>query len=163
MCLNTAGNKTFSKRVFLVPALSLPVGTTPSRSTIPACTNPHPYLTDGTPEESFEITNIQENGAELSFHVHFFGTSVDDHQGDALQSDERIAVHPNPTNGILFVEGQDMQFVELFNALGQRVLTQMAENSAFAEITLADLPTGIYVLRVVMNDDAVSVKKVVKE
>lgn len=56
-----------------------------------------------------------------------------------------------------------MQFVELFNTLGQRVLTQMAENSAFAEITLADLPTGIYVLRVVMNDGAVSVKKVVKE
>jgi hypothetical protein len=56
-----------------------------------------------------------------------------------------------------------MQHVELFNTLGQRVLTQMVENSAFAEITLGDLPTGIYVLRVVMNDGAVSVKKVVKE
>ena len=56
-----------------------------------------------------------------------------------------------------------MQFVELFNTLGQRVLTQMAENSAFAEITLGDLPTGIYVLRVVMKGGAVSMQKVVKE
>ena len=133
------------------------------RTSFGPTTNPHPYLTDGTPEESFEITNIQENGTELTFHVHFFGTAVDDHQGDALQSDERIAVHPNPTNGILFVEGQDMQFVELFNTLGQRVLTQMAENGALTEISLSNLPTGIYVLRVVLNDGAVNVQKVVKE
>jgi hypothetical protein len=31
------------------------------------------------------------------------------------------------------------------------------------EISLSNLPTGIYVLRVVLNDGAVSVKKVVKE
>ena len=72
-------------------------------------------------------------------------------------------MHPNPTNNNLFVNGKDMQSLELFNTLGQRVLTQTVENGASAEISLSNLPAGIYVLRVVMNGGAVSVKKVVKE
>ena len=126
-------------------------------------TNPHPYLTDGTPEESFEITDIHENGSELSFHVHFFGTAVDDHQIEIAQTDNRIAVHPNPTNNNLFVNGEDMQRLELFNTLGQRVLTQTVENGASAEISLANLPAGLYLLRVKMNSGEVSVQKVVKQ
>jgi hypothetical protein len=134
-----------------------------NRTAFGPTTNPHPYLTDGTPEESFEITNIQENGAELSFHVHFFGTSVDDHQTEIAQMDNHIAVHPNPTNNNLFVNGEDMQSLELFNTLGQRVLTQMVENGASAEISLSNLPAGIYLLRVKKNGGEVSVQKVVKQ
>ena len=32
------------------------------RTSFGPTTDPHPYLTDGTPEVSFEITDIQENG-----------------------------------------------------------------------------------------------------
>ena len=125
-------------------------------------TNPHPYLTDGTPENSFEITDIQENGNELTFHVHFFDDGIEDHQADGLLSNDRIAVHPNPTTDKLFVEGRDMQRVELFNTVGQYVLTQVAENMDATEISLADLPSGVYLLRVLTTDGAFSVQKVVK-
>jgi len=133
------------------------------RTTFGPTTNPHPYLTDGTPEESFEITDVQENGTELTFHVHFFEDAVDDHQTEIPQVDNRITVHPNPTNNNLFVNGEGMQSLELYNTLGQRVLTQTIENSEFAEISLANLPTGIYLLRVRMNGGEVSVQKVVKQ
>ena len=125
-------------------------------------TNPHPYLTDGTPEESFEITDIQENGTSLTFHVHFFGDGVDDHQAEDYVSDEYIAVHPNPTSDKLFVEGNDMQRVELFNTMGQCVLNQIVDNSAGTEISLSGMSAGIYLLRVVMNGGCVRVQKVVK-
>jgi hypothetical protein len=72
-------------------------------------------------------------------------------------------VHPNPTSGNLFVKGQDIQYVELFNTMGQCVLTQMADNAANAEISLAGMPSGIYLLRVVTNDGSVSLTKVVKQ
>lgn len=125
-------------------------------------TNPHPYLNDGTPEESFEITDIQENGSELTFHVHFFEDAVDDHQSEALPTEKLITVHPNPTNSNLFVSGRDMQRMELFNTLGQCVMTQNVEDGEYAEISLVDLPTGIYLLRVMMNDGTVSVQKVMR-
>ena len=52
--------------------------------------------------------------------------------------------------------------MELFNTMGQRVLTQVADNDSFAEISLAELPSGVYLLRVVMKGGSVSVQKVVK-
>ena len=132
------------------------------RTSFGPTTNPHPYLTDGTPENSFEITDIQENGGELTFHVHFFDDGIEDHHADGMLSDDRLAVHPNPTTDKLFVEGRDLQRVELFNTVGQCVLTQVTENLDATEISLADLPTGIYLLRVVMDGGSVSVQKVVK-
>ena len=125
-------------------------------------TNPHPYLNDGTPEESFEITNIHENGNQLTFHVHFFEDAIDDHQFEGPQCDERLAVHPNPTTDKLVVEGQEMQRVELFNTLGQCVLTHEVEQSEYAEISLAELPVGVYLLRVLKDGGSFSVQKVVK-
>ena len=126
-------------------------------------TNPHPYLTDGTPEESFEITDIHENGSELTFHVHFFEDGIDEQPSAELPSEALVVVHPNPTSGNLFVNGQDIQHVELFNTMGQCVLTQMADNADNAEISLAGMPSGIYLLRVVTNDGSVSLTKVVKQ
>ena len=126
-------------------------------------TNPHPYLTDGTPEESFEITDIHENGSELTFHVHFFEDGIADHPSEGNPSEGQIVVRPNPTTDRLFVEGQDLQQVELFNVMGQCLLTQMADNTANAEISLAGMPSGIYLLRVVTNNGSVSLTKVIKQ
>ena len=126
-------------------------------------TNPHPYLTDGTPENSFEITDINENGNELTFHVHFFNDGIEDHPSEGYLSDERIAVHPNPTNDRLFVEGRSLKQVELFNVMGHCVMTLMVDNTANAEISLAGIPSGIYLLRVVTNNGSTSVTKVVKK
>ena len=119
-------------------------------------TNPHPYLTDGTPETSFEITDIQENGTQLTFHVHFFNEDVEETMTDNL------AVYPNPATDKLFVSGQNMKYVELFNALGQCVMSQVADNDASTEISLLDLPDGIYLVRVLMNNGETEVRKVTK-
>lgn len=121
-------------------------------------TNPHPYLTDGTPENSFEITDIRENGNQLTFHVHFFYDGVDD-----VDTDESLSAYPNPVADRLVVSGHDMKQVELVNIMGQRVLVNGIGNDENVELSLVGLSTGVYLLRVMMDNGSVVVKKVVKK
>ena len=69
------------------------------RTSFGPTTDPHPYLTDGTPENSFEITNIQENGNQLTFHVHFFDTGIEEHT-----LADNVRVYPNPATDVINVE-----------------------------------------------------------
>lgn len=119
---------------------------------------PHPYLTDGTPENSFEITDIREDGNQLTFHVHFFYDGVDD-----VDTDESLSVYPNPVADRLVVSGRDMKQVELVNIMGQRVLVGVVSNDENVELSLVGLSSGVYLLRVLMDNGSTVVKKVVKE
>ena len=121
-------------------------------------TNPHPYLTDGTPENSFEITDIHENGNQLTFHVHFFEDGVDDNIND-----ESLTVFPNPATDKLLVHGFGMKQVELLNLMGQQVLVDVVDNDETLELSLVGMSSGVYLLRVMLDNGSVMVKKVVKE
>ena len=121
-------------------------------------TNPHPYLTDGTPENSFEITDIHENGNQLTFHVHFFEDGVDDNIND-----ESLTVFPNPATDKLLVHGLGMKQVELLNLMGQQVLVDVVDNDETLELSLVGMSSGVYLLRVMLDNGSVMVKKVVKE
>ena len=120
-------------------------------------TNPHPYLTDGTPETSFEITDINDYGDYLTFHVHFLNTGVDDNMFA-----ENLMVSPNPATDRLHISGEDMRRVEMFNSLGQLVLSTVVDDESYSEIMISDMPSGLYILRIVMNNGDIGVKKVVK-
>ena len=68
-------------------------------------------------------------------------------------------LYPNPTTGIVRIEGENAMEVQVFNALGQLVKTAQNAN----EISLEGLPQGIYLLRVTTKDGKVFSDKVVKE
>ncbi len=119
-------------------------------------TNPHPYLTDGTPETSFEITDIQEFGDHLTFTVRFLNTGIDEHDRSNL------TVYPNPATDLIHVMGAAIQNVELYNAMGQLVLTEENPSTDRCTISISSLPAGIYVMYVTQSDGGVCVKKVVK-
>ena len=70
-----------------------------------------------------------------------------------------ITVSPNPTNGIVRIEGSTVTEVQVYNTLGQLVKT--VRNSY--EVNLMDLPQGIYTVRVAMGDGNDVIRKVVKE
>ena len=120
-------------------------------------TNPHPYLTDGTPETSFEITDINDFGDYLTFHVHFLNAGVDD-----KMFAKNLMVSPNPATDRLHISGEGMRRVEMFNSLGQLVLSTVVDDESYSEIMISDMPSGLYILRVVMNNGDIGVKKVVK-
>ena len=71
---------------------------------------------------------------------------------------ENINLHPNPTQGLLYVEAENLQKVEVLNMLGQVV--QCQEGSA---VDLSGLRTGVYVVRITYGEGLVEVRKVVKE
>ena len=68
-------------------------------------------------------------------------------------------LHPNPTTGIVYIEGENASEVQVFNALGQLVKTVQNAN----EVSLEGLPQGIYLLRVTLKGGKVFADKVVKE
>jgi len=70
-----------------------------------------------------------------------------------------IQVWPNPTNGILFIEADDINKVELCNLMGQIVFQAEKVES----IDLSSLEKGIYFLIASNKNGARAVSKVIKE
>lgn len=128
------------------------------RTSFGPATDPHPYLTDGTLETSFEITNIQENGNQLTFHVHFLNTGVEDvHTADALN------VWPNPAHDIISIEGDDIDRVDLYDAVGRLAVSESNVNEHGCTLSVSQLPAGIYILKAFMSNGSVHSRKVVVE
>ena len=70
-----------------------------------------------------------------------------------------VNLHPNPTSGIVHIEGVEATEVQVFNTIGQLVKTIQNTN----EVSLEGLPQGVYLLRVTTEDGKVFSEKVVKE
>ncbi len=62
---------------------------------------------------------------------------------------KKFRVYPNPTSDWIKIEGINVERIEVYNVLGERVLSQ---NGASENISLANLPTGPYVISV-KNDN----------
>ncbi len=100
-------------------------------------TDPHPYLTDGTPDTSFEITNICENGTELTFHVHFRTTQGIDER--VVENRDRVT-----TSGLtVTVENSDGEAVKIYDITGRQLM------STTSKLSTTNLPTsGVYIVKV---------------
>ena len=81
-------------------------------------------------------------------------TKVEENEASAF-----AAIHPNPTTGIVRIEGENATEVKVFNTLGQLVKTVQNTN----EVSLEGLPQGVYLLRVTLESGKTFSDKVVKE
>jgi len=68
-------------------------------------------------------------------------------------------LHPNPTTGLIAIEGEKTTEVQVFNPLGKLAKTFQNTN----EVSLEGLPQGVYLLRVTTEGGKVFSDKVVKE
>jgi hypothetical protein len=68
---------------------------------------------------------------------------------DELKSS--LKLYPNPTANVLNVEGEGLSSVEIYNTIGQRVMTQEV-NGNKALINTESLNSGVYFIRVYAND-----------
>ena len=62
-----------------------------------------------------------------------------------------LKVYPNPTANMLNVEGEGMRSLEIYNTIGQRVMTMEVSGNK-TQINTESLNNGIYFLRIVAND-----------
>lgn len=124
-----------------------------SRTAFGPNTNPHPFLVDGTPENSFEITNIQYNGDQASFDVHFLLDGVPQRQSDLF------TLYPNPAQNRLSVNGEGVTGIEICDLLGRTILSA---SECPSQIDISSLQAGIYLIHI-FSDKGISTKKFVKQ
>jgi hypothetical protein len=75
-----------------------------------------------------------------------------------------MIVYPNPIEDILFVEGlneTDIQ-VQIYSLLGKPITVVSNYNDGKLKIDLAELPKGIYILKLSTNNTN-STKRIVKD
>ena len=112
-------------------------------------TNPHPYLTNGTLETSFEITNIQYYGDQASFDVHFLSTGISTHEN------RNIHIYPNPTKDVLILSINDVSRVEIYDLLGRIILSETYPDS---EINVSLLQQGTYFVKIFTDNNCYTEK-----
>ena len=57
-------------------------------------------------------------------------------------------IYPNPTNGILHIEGSEMSNIMILNVLGQEIKTVATNSDETVEIDCSDLPNGVYFVKI---------------
>jgi hypothetical protein len=63
---------------------------------------------------------------------------------------QEIKVYPNPSFGEYWVEGQKLEYFEIFDNLGRQVMSSFVRDKLFkTAISISDQPEGNYILKVV--------------
>lgn len=87
--------------------------------------------------------------------------SLVDHTGTVENETVKSNIYPNPTNGNVYVKGQDINVVNVYNICGQEMISVKA-NSDNVILDLSGFNTGIYMLEIIDNHGNSVVNKVVK-
>ena len=97
------------------------------------------YFVSTRDSHTYKMTMKSFRSAKTTFNFYESTLSV-----NALQSESNIRVFPNPSNGLIQIESASaIQMVEVFNAMGQKVLSSNAST-----IDLQAQATGIYHLAI---------------
>ena len=93
--------------------------------------------------KAFAIVNGETfYGQETTFQTWMEGV-------DELEN--TLKVYPNPTSNMLSVEGEGMDNIEVYNTIGQRVMSiEVTGNST--QLNTESLNNGVYFLRIMAND-----------
>ncbi len=94
---------------------------------------------------------------EMGVHQ-ILSTTVGDEVSIFTATGVNFSIYPNPATSVLNVNGENVERVELYNALGQQV---MSENGA-AQLDVNGLAKGAYILKVYSNGKVGSQKVIVK-
>ena len=76
---------------------------------------------------------------------------------------EPLVIYPNPVSESLFVKGNGIQQIEVYNLMGQKIITQSYANVDEGRIEVGVLVPSVYFVRVIGFDGKVFVQKFVKK
>jgi hypothetical protein len=111
------------------------------------------YDSEGHPVNDPWPTGFNTGGFDLDA----IGVIHDLAHGVSSNESETVSVYPNPVRDRVSVKGENIQSVEVFNLVGQKILT-----TEETSIDLSDLNEGVYFLRVVSPSGTVT-KRIVKQ
>lgn len=128
-----------------------------------ASTTTHPYIITNleaeTQYEAYVIAVCDENESDASNHVTF--TTQPDGVNEYELSNTML--YPNPTTGMLTIRNEEVLISEVgvYDVYGKLLKSEKVDGNT-AAIDLADLASGMYLVRIVSNEGAVITKSVVK-
>ena len=102
------------------------------------------------PVETYTFTNVNR---DHTIFVSFSGMGVEETQN--LQ----VTVYPNPAKDIVYVEGEEIETIALFDMLGNHLRSMDCNISK--ELNVSGLPQGTYVLKLITQDGHVAYHKLV--
>jgi len=114
--------------------------------------NGYYYIKDAQGVKFIESDGNYGAGETHQFSIHKYGDVV----GETASSN--INIYPNPANSKIYVDGENIGFVEVYNSLGQKVTKVEGSESTSVEMTAFE--NGVYVVRVITNDGSVTTQKV---
>lgn len=95
--------------------------------------------------------------------IYYSHTSLPDYAVDEqTETIDFATLHPNPTNGLVTITGNDLKQAELINTLGQCVASVKGEGGQLT-VDISGLPAGVYFVNITDGEGRKCVKKVVKE
>jgi hypothetical protein len=115
-------------------------------------------LTGGT------LTPLVTNLGIFGFEANFMGTCVLG-VNSVVSGDNSLLVYPNPANSSVFVKlnsVSDKATVEVYNTIGQIVISSKEINNNSTEINVSALAKGVYILKITNGKEVGNVKIVVE-
>lgn len=79
-----------------------------------------------------------------------------------ITNEDKVTIHPNPTDGYVIITGENLRQAEVLNILGQKVLGARGEGNEL-RIDLATLSAGVYFVNVTDEEGRNTVQKVMKK
>ena len=72
------------------------------------------------------------------------------------ENHDTVELFPNPATDKLYIKGNDIKRVTIYNALGQLVEDREMEHQDLVVLNVSSLKTGVYVIRIVTDQECVS-------
>ncbi|MCQ2302711.1 MAG: T9SS type A sorting domain-containing protein [Bacteroidales bacterium] len=72
-----------------------------------------------------------------------------------------VMVFPNPTHGWAVVQGESLRYVDVYDSLGRKMLSLVADDSEQMQIDLRRFKSGVYVFQIRQTDCVKTVRVVV--
>ena len=79
---------------------------------------------------------------------------------ESTSYDKNVTIYPNPASDVIYVKGDDIQYVEIYNSIGLKVISKNVNDSE--SINIADLTSGLYFVKTSDKEGNVSTTKIVK-
>lgn len=114
--------------------------------------NGYYYIKDAHGNRFIEGDGEYGAGTTNLFSIHKHGDGVEE------TASSSVKIYPNPANSKIFVDGENISMVEVYNSLGQKMTS--VEGSDNTSVEAAAFENGVYVVRVISNDGNVTTQKV---
>lgn len=114
--------------------------------------NGYYYLKDAQGNRFIEGEGDYGEGTTNLFSIHKHGDAVNETMSSSFN------IYPNPANSKIYVDGENVGAVEVYNSLGQKVAT--VEGTEHTSVDVTSFENGVYVVRVINNEGTVTTQKV---